>query len=67
MNNFKKLAVAVALCACASGAFAQDTDWNGFYIGVNAGHANGSSNVTTSTVYSGSGYFDTTSVPAIAS
>jgi len=65
MKNFKKLAVAVALCACASGAFAQDTDWSGFYVGVNAGHANGSSNVTTSTVYSGSGYFDTTSVPAI--
>lgn len=68
MNNFKKLAVAVALCACASGALAQsaNTDWTGFYIGVNAGHANGSADVTTSTVYSGSGYFDTTSVPAIA-
>jgi len=67
MNNFKKLAVALALSACASGAFAQSsTDWNGFYIGVNAGHANGSSDVTTSTVYSGSGYFDATGIPAIA-
>lgn len=69
MTNLKKLAATVALFACANGAaFAQSsgTDWTGFYLGLNAGHADGSSDVTTSTVFSPTGYFGTTSVPAIA-
>ena len=66
MNNFKKLAVATALYACVSGAaMAADTDWSGFYLGANAGEASGSSDVTTTTVFSPTGYFATTSVPAI--
>jgi outer membrane immunogenic protein len=69
MNNFRKLAAAVALYACAGGvAFAQSsgTDWTGFYLGGNVGHESGSSDVTTSTVFSPTGYFASSSVPAIA-
>ncbi len=42
-------------------------NWTGFYAGLNAGGAFGSSNAQTSTVYSEEGYFDSSSVPAIAS
>jgi outer membrane immunogenic protein len=68
MHNFKKLAVAVALYACATGAFAQSsgTDWTGFYVGANAGHANGSSDVTTTTDYSSTGYFAGSGITLIA-
>jgi len=41
-------------------------NWSGFYIGVNAGGAWGHSHANTSTVFSPTGYFATTSVPAIA-
>jgi len=70
MTNFKKLAIAIAMFAGAHGAaFAQSnsTDWTGFYVGANAGHANGSSDVTTSTTYSSTGYFAGSGVPSIAS
>jgi outer membrane immunogenic protein len=40
--------------------------WTGFYIGVNAGGAWNESDITTSTVFSPTGYFATSSVPAIA-
>jgi outer membrane immunogenic protein len=40
-------------------------NWTGFYVGLNAGGAWNESNVTTSTVFSPTGYFATTSVPAI--
>jgi len=39
--------------------------WSGFYIGVNGGGAWGHSDLSTSTVFSPTGYFATTSVPAI--
>jgi len=41
-------------------------NWTGFYLGVNAGGAWNSSNVTTSTVFSNTGYFANTSPGAIA-
>jgi outer membrane immunogenic protein len=41
-------------------------NWTGFYIGVNAGGAWGQFDPTTTTVFSPTGYFATTSVPAIA-
>jgi outer membrane immunogenic protein len=40
--------------------------WTGFYVGANVGGAWGSSDFTTKTVFSPTGYFATTSVPAIA-
>jgi outer membrane immunogenic protein len=65
--TLRKLALALALSAAASSpAFAATTDWTGFYVGATAGHADGSSDVTTTTVYSPSGYFSSTSVPPIA-
>src|SRR5271166_3139753 len=39
--------------------------WSGFYIGGNVGGQWGSADPTTSTVYSTTGYFATTSIPAI--
>ncbi|HME58830.1 MAG TPA: outer membrane beta-barrel protein [Terracidiphilus sp.] len=42
------------------------TNWTGFYAGLYVGGAIGSSNAQTATVYSSTGYFATTSVPAIA-
>jgi len=41
-------------------------NWTGFYVGVNAGGAWNTSNATTATVFSPTGYFALTSVPAIA-
>src|SRR5215470_8535401 len=41
-------------------------DYKGFYAGVNVGGNSGHSNANTSTVFSPTGYFATTSVPAIA-
>lgn len=40
-------------------------NWTGFYLGGTAGGAWGSSDPTTSTVFSGPGYFAVTSVPAV--
>ena len=48
----------------AAGCFAQD--WNGFYVGANAGGVKGSSNAFTNTIFSPTGYFALSSVPAIA-
>jgi len=62
----RKLAFALALSTAASTpAFAATTDWSGFYVGATAGHADGSADVTTTTVFSPTGYFATSSVPAI--
>lgn len=41
-------------------------NWTGFYVGVNAGGAWGSSDPTTTTIFSPTGYFATTSPGAIA-
>jgi outer membrane immunogenic protein len=40
-------------------------NWTGFYVGLNAGGAWNEYNATTATVFSPTGYFATTSVPAI--
>lgn len=45
---------------------ASAADFKGFYAGVNLGGVNANSNAFTSTVFSPTGYFATTSVPAIA-
>jgi outer membrane immunogenic protein len=41
-------------------------NWTGFYVGANIGGQWGSADPTTSTVFSPTGYFATSSVPAIA-
>jgi outer membrane immunogenic protein len=57
----------VAVLAQAAAQNKNDaTKWTGFYAGINVGGAFGSSNAQTATVYSSSGYFANTSVPAIA-
>jgi outer membrane immunogenic protein len=43
-----------------------NTNWEGLYAGAHAGYADGSSKVSTSTVFSSTGYFASSSVPAIA-
>jgi opacity protein-like surface antigen/outer membrane protein OmpA-like peptidoglycan-associated protein len=52
--------------ALVAGVSAQSNDWKGFYIGGNAGGVKGSSDSHIFTVFSPTGYFATTSVPAIA-
>jgi outer membrane immunogenic protein len=52
-----------AFCAVASGA--QADDWNGFYLGVNGGVAQGSSKAHATVAYTGTGYFDASSTTAI--
>jgi outer membrane immunogenic protein len=62
----QKLALALAIFAAASSpALANTADWTGFYVGGTAGHADGDSDVTTSVIYAPTGYFSTTSTPAI--
>lgn len=51
--------------AVASSANAAD-DFKGFYIGGNVGGANGHSDASTTTIFSPTGYFASSSVPAIA-
>lgn len=53
---------AIFLLTAASAAAA---DWAGFYTGANVGYGLGTSKAKTSTVFSPTGYFATTSVPAI--
>jgi outer membrane immunogenic protein len=48
-------------------AASTETDWRGIYFGGNLGGALGRSTANTSTVFSPTGYFATSSVPAIAS
>ena len=63
MRFGRSILTATTLVAATSAASAQD--WHGFYLGVNAGYAWGSTDVTTSTVYDLVGYFAPTSVDAI--
>ena len=65
MSNFLgRVCLFVFLCTVAGSAFAGD--FSGFYVGVNAGGASGTSDVTTTTIFSPTGYFAASSVPAIA-
>src|SRR5690349_16848467 len=52
-------------CVLLSGPANAD-DFNGAYIGVSFGGAQGSSHAQTTTVFSPTGYFASSSVPAIA-
>lgn len=61
------VALALASLACAAHAQSGSANWNGFYIGANAGQVNGSSKMTTSVVFSPTGYFASSSTPAISS
>jgi outer membrane immunogenic protein len=56
----------VMVFALLSGAVAQAQTFKGLYIGGNLGGGNGSSNAATTTVFSPTGYFAMSSVPAIA-
>ncbi len=56
------LTAMIAVCA-SSAAMAQS--WTGFYVGLNAGHAWASSDMTTSTSLTPSGYFLASEVDAI--
>ncbi|MET4262470.1 outer membrane immunogenic protein [Bradyrhizobium sp. S3.12.5] len=47
-------------------AMAPSYNWTGFYVGANVGGQWGSADPTTSTVFSPTGYFAASSVPAIA-
>jgi outer membrane immunogenic protein len=50
--------------ALVAGGFGQD--WNGFYVGGNVGGVKGDSHVFTYTLFSPTGYFAASSIPAIA-
>jgi outer membrane immunogenic protein len=65
MNRFSTGLCAMIL-ALGAGVSAQTTDWKGFYVGGNAGGVKGSADTFTSTVFSPTGYFAMSSVPAIA-
>lgn len=64
----KRFCEVVCVIVCALAAMpASAGDFKGFYVGGNLGGVNGNSNAQTSTVFSSTGYFASTSVPAIAS
>jgi outer membrane immunogenic protein len=54
----------VLILALVGGAYGQD--WKGFYVGGNAGGVKGNSDAFTNTIFSPTGYFALSSVPAIA-
>jgi outer membrane immunogenic protein len=56
----------VIVFSLASGSVLKADDFKGFYLGVNAGGTIGSSDAATTTVFSPTGYFAPSSVPAIA-
>ena len=64
VNKFM-LRSCVLVFALVAAGYGQN--WNGFYVGANAGGFKGSSDAFTSTVFSPTGYFALSSVPAIAS
>jgi outer membrane immunogenic protein len=65
MNKFLGGACVLVLALC-TGVTAYAGDFKGFYVGFNVGGNSGHSNAATSTVFSPTGYFATSSVPAIA-
>src|SRR6185312_16910816 len=68
LNRFLKGTCALAFVVFALGsAKAADEDFKGFYVGVNAGGAFGRPKVDTSPSFSPTGYFASTSTPAISS
>ena len=70
MKKFSFLGTALlftTLFAASVTAQSTDEEWTGFYVGGYVGVTNGRTSANTSTVYSDSGYFATSSVPAINS
>lgn len=66
MTLKKQIIATLLLAGATSFASAQSaTDWTGWYLGGNAGYAFGKSNVTTSTVFSPTGYFANANVPSL--
>jgi len=65
LNRFLRGTCVLLLVLAAFGA-ANAQDFNGFYVGANAGGAFGHFDAKLQTVFSPTGYFATTSVPAIA-
>nr|WP_306671946.1 outer membrane beta-barrel protein [Geothrix sp. SG10] len=66
MHVSKHLLTALLAVGIAGTASAQSaTNWTGFYLGANAGYGFGKSDVTTSTVFSTTGYFAASSVASI--
>jgi len=65
VNRFTAVIFVSALAVVMAGS-AQAGDFSGVYVGVNAGGATGATNAQTTTVFSPTGYFATSSVPAIA-
>jgi outer membrane immunogenic protein len=57
------LAATVGMAGMVGVAHADD--WNGFYLGANAGISGNDFAAKTTTVYSATGYFDPSSVPAV--
>lgn len=64
--NKHTAAVCLLIFAVFAALPANAGDFKGFYVGANLGGVSASSNATTHTVFSPTGYFATTSVPAIA-
>jgi len=62
----KLLGISVIVLLALSGVSSAQADFKGFYFGGYVGGANENSDAKTSTVFSPTGYFATTSVPAIA-
>jgi outer membrane immunogenic protein len=65
MTRLCTRACVVMICLVAA-VSAYAGDFKGFYAGVNFGGVHGNSDASTTTVFSPTGYFATTSVPAIA-
>ena len=65
MNRFLAGTCVLVLALLASGS-AQAQDFNGFYVGGYGGGVKGNSDAFTSTIFSPTGYFAQSSVPAIA-
>jgi outer membrane immunogenic protein len=65
--NLKKhlLLTLIALGAAGTASAQSASNWTGFYLGANAGYGFGKSDVTTSTVFSNTGYFANSSVTSI--
>jgi outer membrane immunogenic protein len=62
---FKRLLLGSAIILTFAMGVSAQTDWRGFYAGGNVGDTAGRSTADTSTVFSSTGYFATTSPPAI--
>jgi outer membrane immunogenic protein len=62
---FRRTILALAFAAPATAALADAGDWVGPYVGINLGYGFGASQSRTTTTFSSTGYFASTSVPAI--